>query len=129
MRPSPEEQNRRTAEKEAKKAAKKAKYGNDNSNQSMQVVSVVIPYALFWSESGKFYRKDIDIDKQPWASMSESAERNYRFDAWLKTGIHPDHPVKVKISRVNSKEDDNLRRLYGEDIIFEDRTGGSPRVK
>jgi hypothetical protein len=73
-RPSPEEQARMTAEKEAKKAAKKAKFGAANEERNLPVVEVRLPWTN--SETGK----DIDIEKAPWDSLVDRAEEHYRLD-------------------------------------------------
>lgn len=110
------------------KAAKKEKFGDKNAEQNMAVVDVGIPWTLFWRDGadGKFYKKDVDADKEPWKSSVESAEYSWRCEPvfgdlidWSKKRTEP---CRVRITRFDSGEEETLRRLYGQDIVFIDRT-------
>lgn len=97
MRPSPEEQARLKAEKEAKKAAKKAKFGEVNADQNLPVCEMRIPWK--W-ESGK----DIDLDTPKGYDWVESLEYQWRVDfAITQSGYDPSKiyrgPCKRKLVR------------------------------
>lgn len=113
----------KTAEKEAKRAAKKAKFGDQNAEQNMPTVEHVIPWTTSWrNPDGTFCTKEIDVEKPPWNDWSECAERLYRQAIFVRTGKWPEYPIKVKLVRTSSLQEDAYRRLYGRDIVFIDRT-------
>lgn len=95
MRPSPEEQARLKAEKDAKKAAKKAKFGAINEEKNLPVVEVRLP----WVSEGR----SIDIDRPPWDSYVDACVEAYRMEGCY--GAVTDYskkytgPVKVKLIR------------------------------
>lgn len=72
MRPSPEEQARLKTEKEAKKAAKKAKFGAINADQNMPVCEVCVPWE--W-DMGRVRPHPTNPDWIPPATWSEKDGR------------------------------------------------------
>jgi hypothetical protein len=110
------------AAKQKAKKDKKAKFAEQNAAKNMPVVEYRIPLSMAWRDvDGKFYIKDIDINKEPWCNGIQSAEHQYRFNIWLETEIWPIHEVRVKIVRTESDQEKVLRRLYGDNIIFIER--------
>jgi hypothetical protein len=110
------------AVKQKAKKDKKAKFAEQNAAKNMPVVEYRLPLSMAWRDvDGKFYIKDIDINKEPWRNASQHAEHQYRFNIWLDTEIWPTHEVRMKIVRTESDQEKVLRRLYGDDIVFIER--------
>lgn len=82
----------KTAEKEAKRAAKKEKFGSQNADQNMPAIEMRIPYER--TEGG-----DLDIEKPPWDSYCDALEHQWRFGIFLETGNYPAYPVRRKVVR------------------------------
>lgn len=125
MRPSPEEQARLKAEKEAKKAAKKAKFGDINEDRATPTVIVRIPLNRFYRSENEFYELETNYTDEQIQDQCDRAEYAFRIapcfvNYWPGTDWSKKYmgPVKIKIVRYNSDEDEDYRRLYGQDIVF-----------
>lgn len=91
------------ADKDQKRAEKKAKFSEANADKNMPVVECLIPWTMSWlADDGSVRTKDIDATKPPWDDWAERAERGYRVDVWLRTEVWPTYPVKVILVRTES---------------------------
>jgi hypothetical protein len=129
-RPSPEEQARLKAEKEAKRAAKKAKFGAINEDRNTPTIEVMLPLNRFYRDGAdkQFYEIELEYTDEQIQERCDHAEQAFRLapcyvDYWPGTDYTKKYlgPVKLKIVRYYSDEDETYRRLYGQDIVFHKR--------